>query len=63
MTPRSWSSPSRAFLVIASAANRIMLNVPVRLIEITLFHNASGNGSPLEAVFAASATPAQFTAT
>jgi hypothetical protein len=60
---RSPPSASGVFLVIASAANLMTLKVPVRLIAITLFHVAIGNGSPFDTVLAASATPAQFTAT
>ena len=62
MTPRSPLSTSGSFLIIANAAKRTMLNVPVKLMPMTLFQVSSGNGLPFETVFAASTTPAQLTA-
>src|SRR5581483_3560783 len=61
-TPRS-PSAFGAFFAICAAASRITLNVPIRLISITLVKIASGIGPSRPTVFIAAPTPAQLTAT
>ncbi len=61
ITPRSSPSPG-VLPVIAAAARRITLNVPVRLILMISSKWSSGNGPFLLTVFVALASPAQLTA-
>ncbi len=61
ITPRSFSIGSTA--AMRSAASRMTLNVPIRLMLITRLKSASGKGPFLPTVRAALPTPAQFTAT
>ena len=58
-TPRSFVG-SGSFLHIASAAMRIMLKLPMRLMLMTLANEASGCGPSLPTVFAPMAMPAQL---
>ena len=60
ITPRSPFSAG-AFFAITAAARRITLNVPIRLISMTRLKSSSWAGPDRPKVFAAVATPAQFT--
>jgi hypothetical protein len=60
MTPRS-PVASGSFLHIASAARRIMLKLPIRLIVITRVKSSSECAPSLPTVRAAGPTPAQLT--
>ncbi len=59
-TPRS-PVGSGALALMASAASRIMLKLPIRLIDTTFWNSSSECAPFLPTILAAGATPAQFT--